>query len=151
MPPKRTKEKEDLTHGLKAAVFYTVANIIQEEELKLGVSCSQGFVAALTELVYAQAETLGSDLEAFAQHADRSRIQVEDVYLVCRNNVTLKALIEDEAKAFEGEIPGGKSDPPALKKVASIKSVSTTLATDVGEGGSTSSRPKPGRLLSKKK
>lgn len=80
--------------------------------------------------VYAQAETLGLELEAFAEHAGRSRIQVEDVMLHVRNNPTLvrlfalmsgpsgltqsfggvqKELLDAESVEFGGQIPGEQS------------------------------------------
>jgi hypothetical protein len=76
--------REDAAH---ASTRYTCAKIVEEEEISLGVSASEGFVAALAELVFAQAgtsaaldhvlhadalaETLGRDLESFSKCAQR--------------------------------------------------------------------------------
>ncbi|KAH9466298.1 hypothetical protein Pst134EA_000166 [Puccinia striiformis f. sp. tritici] len=96
-------DEQALTTGideksLKAAVWYTVAQIAQEEEIELGRSMSEPFVASLTELVYAQAEHLALELKAFAAHAGRCTIREEDVKLVCRKSTVLQELLEEEAQ-----------------------------------------------------
>ncbi|KAF9909444.1 hypothetical protein EC991_008583 [Linnemannia zychae] len=64
---------------LKAAVWYTVGEICNTEKEKLNVAITPQLIASLTEIVYAQAETLGKDLEMFARHAKRSTINADDV------------------------------------------------------------------------
>ncbi|WAQ80786.1 hypothetical protein PtA15_1A124 [Puccinia triticina] len=86
--------------SLKAAVWYTVAQIAQEEEIELGRSMSEPFVASLTELVYAQAENLALELKAFADHAGRTTIREEDVKLVCRKSTVLQEMLDEEARRF---------------------------------------------------
>lgn len=97
------QDEQKLTCGideksLKAAVWYTVAQIAQEEEIELGRSMSEPFVASLAELVYAQAEHLALELKAFAAHAGRSTIREEDVKLVCRKSSVLQELLDEEAR-----------------------------------------------------
>ncbi|POY71402.1 hypothetical protein BMF94_5714 [Rhodotorula taiwanensis] len=72
--------------SLKAAIWYTVTKIAQEEELSLPFAASEHFVAALAEVVFQQALTLGKDLESFAKHAGRLTINAEDVKLASRRN-----------------------------------------------------------------
>ncbi|OAV91881.1 hypothetical protein PTTG_02646 [Puccinia triticina 1-1 BBBD Race 1] len=98
-------DEQSLTTGideqsLKAAVWYTVAQIAQEEEIELGRSMSEPFVASLTELVYAQAENLALELKAFADHAGRTTIREEDVKLVCRKSTVLQEMLDEEARRF---------------------------------------------------
>ncbi|GAA5980585.1 hypothetical protein JCM10908_001697 [Rhodotorula pacifica] len=72
--------------SLKAAVWYTVTKIAQEEELSLPFAASEHFVAALAEVVFQQALSLGKDLESFAKHAGRLTINADDVKLAARRN-----------------------------------------------------------------
>ncbi|BGP28927.1 hypothetical protein JCM10296v2_000663 [Rhodotorula toruloides] len=75
--------------SLKAAVWYTVTKIAQEEELSLPFAASEHFVATLAEVVFQQALSLGKDLERFANHAGRLTINVDDVKLAARRNEPL--------------------------------------------------------------
>lgn len=68
--PKKTSEEEEFPkeashnpgndplaisqEALKSAIWYTVAQIVQEEEIDLQRSATEPFVASLTDLVYAQ-------------------------------------------------------------------------------------------------
>ncbi|KAG0150872.1 hypothetical protein CROQUDRAFT_57494 [Cronartium quercuum f. sp. fusiforme G11] len=87
--------------ALKAAIWYTVAQIVQEEEIDLQRSATEPFVASLTELVYAQCETLALDLKAFAAHANRSTIRAEDVKLMARKTPELQDRIREELERYE--------------------------------------------------
>ncbi|KAJ2221410.1 MHF histone-fold complex component, partial [Coemansia sp. RSA 485] len=60
-----------------------------------GTRFSATFVDALSQVVFAQAETVGADLECFAKHAKRAKISTEDVKLCARrNDDLLQALME---------------------------------------------------------
>lgn len=63
--------------ALKAAVQFTVSEICAEREAKLKMQTTKGFQFVVAELVWNFAEQLGGDLEAFAQHARRSQVNVE--------------------------------------------------------------------------
>ncbi|BGP52913.1 hypothetical protein JCM8202v2_000470 [Rhodotorula sphaerocarpa] len=78
---KQDDSEEPLSRqALKAAVWYTVTKIAQEEaELSLPFAASEHFVAALAEVVFQQALSLGRDLERFAQHAGRLTINADDL------------------------------------------------------------------------
>ncbi|KAM0755675.1 hypothetical protein T439DRAFT_351437 [Meredithblackwellia eburnea MCA 4105] len=79
--------------ALKSAIWYTVSQIVQEEELSIGFTSSEHFVGALTETVFQQALSLGRDLESFA----KTTVGVEDVKLAVRNNDSLFNLLSNEA------------------------------------------------------
>ncbi|KAF9172271.1 hypothetical protein BGX21_005171 [Mortierella sp. AD011] len=68
------------------------------DEADLNVVITPQLIASLAELVYAQAETLGRDLETFSKHAKRSTVNVDDVKLAARRNASLHELIGQEAE-----------------------------------------------------
>ncbi|EFP74157.1 uncharacterized protein PGTG_00113 [Puccinia graminis f. sp. tritici CRL 75-36-700-3] len=136
-------DEQTLTTGidetsLKAAVWYTVAQIAQEEEIELGRSMSEPFVASLTELVYAQAENLALELKAFAAHAGRSTIREEDVKLVCRKSSVLKEMLEEEARRFM-TAAGSGSTGKTMASGATTKNAATSKAVK-------KPKPKPTRI-----
>ena len=67
----------------------TVSDICSELRTELGLDFSPQVVAALTELTVEKTKRSAQDLEAFAQHAKRSTVSVEDVKLLTRRNVAL--------------------------------------------------------------
>lgn len=69
--------------------------MVDEECMSLNTNATPQFIAALTELVYSQTETLALDLECFANHAKRTMISTEDVKLCARKNEGLEAVIAD--------------------------------------------------------
>ncbi|CAN6633492.1 inner kinetochore subunit Mhf1p [Trichomonascus vanleenenianus] len=90
-------EEQRTLERLMSSVWATVAQIVEEESQpdNLGVEATPEFVAALAKLVFNQAITLGEDLEAFAHHAGRKTVNVDDVKMVCRRNEGLKSAIEE--------------------------------------------------------
>ncbi|TNY21820.1 kinetochore component CENP-S-domain-containing protein [Rhodotorula diobovata] len=96
---KSTEADEALSkQSLKAAVWYTVTKIAQEEELSLPFAASEHFVATLAEVVFQQALSLGKDLERFAKHAGRLTINADDVKLASRRNEPLYELLTTAAQ-----------------------------------------------------
>ncbi|KAK9450324.1 kinetochore component CENP-S-domain-containing protein [Limtongia smithiae] len=85
----------ELTERLKAAIWYTVGKIVDEECLALDVNVTPQYIAALTELVYAQAVTLTGDIEAFSRHAKRKIVSTDDVLMMCRRNEGLKDVLAE--------------------------------------------------------
>ncbi|ORX73231.1 hypothetical protein DL89DRAFT_265369 [Linderina pennispora] len=83
----------------RASVWLAVAKLCSEDETSSGVSYSPTFVEALSHVVYAQAETMGGDLECFAKHARRTKISVDDVKLCARRNGALHKQLEDIAES----------------------------------------------------
>jgi len=83
----------DLDERLKSALWLSIGKIVDDETLKLGVDATPQFIGALTEMVWAQIETVGQDLESFAKHAGRSTINVSDVMLLARRNEGLESIL----------------------------------------------------------
>ncbi|KAG2225422.1 hypothetical protein INT45_010058, partial [Circinella minor] len=79
--------------GLQTAIWEAVNQIAQQEAAKIGKTVSTEFVASLADIVYSQAETMATDLEAFARHGKRSTISMEDVKLCARRNDGLVSII----------------------------------------------------------
>ncbi|ORY75676.1 kinetochore component CENP-S-domain-containing protein [Leucosporidium creatinivorum] len=103
--------------SLKAACWYTVAKIAEEEESSnLPVAVSEHFVASLAELVFTQALTLGKDLEMFAKHANRTTVGVEDVKLAARRNDALYELLASEAVKHGLALADSKPKPKAAPR-----------------------------------
>ncbi|PGH07584.1 hypothetical protein AJ80_07973 [Polytolypa hystricis UAMH7299] len=98
------KNDQALEERLKSALWLAIGRIVDEETIKLGVDATPQFIGALTELVWAQIETVGQDLEAFAKHAGRSTINVSDVMLLARRNEGLESILRafvDQEQAEE--------------------------------------------------
>ncbi|CAF9932990.1 MAG: hypothetical protein HETSPECPRED_008509 [Heterodermia speciosa] len=101
---------EKLEEELKAALWFSIGKIVDEETLKLGVNATPQFIGALTEMVWAQIENTSQDLESFSKHAGRATISVEDVMLLSRRNEGL----EDVLRSFVDKQKGGNNK--AVKK-----------------------------------
>ncbi|KAK0512460.1 hypothetical protein JMJ35_005588 [Cladonia borealis] len=101
-------EEQALEERLKSALWFSIGKIVDEETLKLGVNATPQFIGALTEMVWAQIESVNTDLESFAKHAGRSTISTEDVMLLARRNEGLEAVL----KAYVDKQKGGKSKRP---------------------------------------
>ncbi|KAI4181363.1 MAG: hypothetical protein L6R41_006666 [Letrouitia leprolyta] len=86
-------EDEALEERLKAALWFSIGKIVDEETLKLGVNATPQFIGALTEMLWAQVENVSEDLQAFAKHAGRETISVEDVVLLARRNEGLETIL----------------------------------------------------------
>ncbi|GES89132.1 centromere protein S [Rhizophagus clarus] len=85
---------------LKAAIWQIVNDICNEEADELDVIPTQQFIASLSELVYKQAETFATNLENFANHANRSTISINDVKLCSRRNDELNMHINEFANSI---------------------------------------------------
>ncbi|RWQ92082.1 apoptosis-inducing TAF9-like domain 1 family protein [Paecilomyces variotii] len=100
----------DMYQRLKSALWLSIGKIVDEETIKLGVNATPQFIGALTEMVWAQIETVSQDLESFAKHAGRSTINVADVMLLTRRNEGLESILrafvdqQREAATREAEI-----------------------------------------------
>ncbi|KAJ5559126.1 hypothetical protein N7535_009010 [Penicillium sp. DV-2018c] len=104
-------EEASLEERLKSALWLSIGKIVDEETIKLGVNATPQFIGALTEMVWAQIETVSQDLESFAnesrtnrmsdfRHAGRSTVNLSDVMLLARRNEgldeILRAFVEQE-------------------------------------------------------
>lgn len=79
----------DLSTELKAAVYLSVAKMVEQYTQELGTVATPAFVASLIELVCTQIIVLGEDLEMFARHAGRDVVNTSDMYLATRRNEAL--------------------------------------------------------------
>ncbi|KAK5791788.1 hypothetical protein VI817_007097 [Penicillium citrinum] len=87
-------EEIGLEERLKSALWLSIGKIVDEETIKLGVNATPQFIGALTEMVWAQIETVSQDLESFAKHAGRSTVNVSDVMLLARRNEGLESILK---------------------------------------------------------
>ncbi|CAL8578638.1 MHF histone-fold complex component [Xanthoria parietina] len=86
-------EDQTVEERLKAALWFSVGKIVDEEALKLGVNASPQFIGALTELLWTQIGNVSEDLRAFARHAGRKTISTDDVLLLTRRNEDLAKVL----------------------------------------------------------
>ncbi|KAI1308787.1 kinetochore component CENP-S-domain-containing protein [Xylaria venustula] len=86
---------EDVQERLKAALWFAVGKMVDEETLRINRNVTPQFIGALTEMVWTQIENVALDLESFSRHAGRSTITTDDVLLLTRRNVDLHHIIKD--------------------------------------------------------
>ncbi|RXG51599.1 Centromere protein S [Armadillidium vulgare] len=103
-------ELDDLGHSqaVKAALHLTVGQISKNVGNEYGLTFSKPAVATLAELINRQIEVYAIDLEAFAKHARRTLIGMDDVKLLARRNRSLKETISgfiDEVEASGSSVP----------------------------------------------
>lgn len=82
---------------LKSALWYSVGKTVDDVLLGEEANAAPHFIGGLMELVAAKISAVAGDMEAFAQHADRSTINSKDVVLLARNNEALRNILEDKA------------------------------------------------------
>ncbi|KAH7152392.1 kinetochore component CENP-S-domain-containing protein [Dactylonectria estremocensis] len=95
---------------LKAALWYAIGQMVDEECLNRNRNATPQFIGALTELVWTQIDNVGTDLESFGNHAGRSTVTTDDVLLLARKNPDLHQIIKgfiDKTKA-EKEVAKAK-------------------------------------------
>ncbi|KAI9143912.1 putative apoptosis-inducing TAF9-like domain 1 family protein [Paraphysoderma sedebokerense] len=99
---------------LKAAIHYAVGRICDDEADNLDVEITPHFIAALTEVVYKQIETMAIDVEFFAKHNKRTTISSDDVKLCARRNEDLYNKLSE----FVGERTKQKEGSKKRKKTS---------------------------------
>ncbi|KAJ4417414.1 MHF histone-fold complex component [Gnomoniopsis sp. IMI 355080] len=87
--------EEDVRERLKAALWFAVGKIVDEDSLKRSRNATPQFIGALTEMVWTQIENVALDLESFSRHAGRTTVQTDDVLLLARRNTDLHDIIKD--------------------------------------------------------
>ncbi|MCJ8729419.1 hypothetical protein PDJAM_G00106150 [Pangasius djambal] len=92
------EEKEAYTQRLKAAVHYTVSKLCQSTAAECEKEMSRQVVAAITETTFRQCEIFAKDLEAFARHAKRHTVTVDDVKLLARRSTALSSHIQQKSE-----------------------------------------------------
>jgi centromere protein S len=100
MPGLRADEDEK-EQKLKAALWYSVGQIVDAVTMSQGLHTTPHFVGGLSELCWAQIENATRDMETFARHAGRGTINSSDVVLLGRRNEGLEAILVQEIKAVK--------------------------------------------------
>ncbi|KAG7128928.1 Centromere protein S like [Verticillium longisporum] len=103
--------QDDTRERLKAALWFAVGQMVDEESMKKNRNATPQFIGALTEMVWEQIEATATDLEGFSRHAGRTTVTADDVVLLARKNPDLHELIRDyvdELKAKKASKGKGK-------------------------------------------
>ena len=103
MPDIPTEDEEAKREKLKAALWYSVGQIVDSVAMTQNLNATPHYIGGLSELVWAQTENVAQDLEAFAKHAGRTTVVPEDVLLLARRNDGLRDLLQREAGAAAKE------------------------------------------------
>ncbi|KAM0591471.1 hypothetical protein ACHAP6_002251 [Verticillium nonalfalfae] len=99
--------QDDTRERLKAALWFAVGQMVDEESMKKNRNATPQFIGALTEMVW---EQIGKFLAA-SRHAGRTTVTADDVVLLARKNPDLHELIRDyvdELKAKKASKGKGK-------------------------------------------
>lgn len=113
---KMSVDTEETHQRLKAAVHYTVGRLCQ----KIGEDHRRPFsrqaIAAIAETTFRQCDIFAKDLEAFARHAKRSTVSVDDVKLVARRSTALSIHIQNKSDELTQEHMSLKKKTTAKRK-----------------------------------
>jgi len=96
-PPDENKDEK-----LKAALWYAIGQTVDSIALAQDLNATPHFIGALSEMVWAQIDTVAQDLESFAQHAGRATITSKDVVLLGRRNDDLAEVLRTRAEEVKG-------------------------------------------------
>ena len=83
------QEEPDDGASLVASILYSVSKICDAEGAARGLVFDKPFKQTVAHVVLGVTQTLGTDLECFAQHGKRSTINYDDVLLCARRNPDL--------------------------------------------------------------
>ncbi|KAH8682903.1 kinetochore component CENP-S-domain-containing protein [Tricladium varicosporioides] len=86
---------DETRERLKAALWFSIGKIVDEETLRLNTSATPQFIGAFTEMVWTQIENVAQDLESFSRHAGRTTVNTDDVLLITRRNEALHGIMQD--------------------------------------------------------
>ncbi|KAI0129940.1 kinetochore component CENP-S-domain-containing protein [Xylariales sp. AK1849] len=100
---------EEVQERLKAALWFAVGKIVDDESLRRNRNVTPQFIGALMEMVWTQIESVAMDLESFSRHAGRSTITTDDVLLLARRNSDLHGIIKDFVDKQKATTSKGKS------------------------------------------
>ncbi|KAL0978723.1 hypothetical protein UPYG_G00174330 [Umbra pygmaea] len=93
-----TDEEERQLQRLKAAIHHTVGRLCQSLGENHQMEFSRPVIAAITETTFRQCDVFAKDLEAFARHAKRSTVSMEDVKLAARRSTALYNFIQSKSE-----------------------------------------------------
>lgn len=91
-PDIKENEKDKMISQLKGKLWYCIERQINDET-PFDVTYTPNFANALVELCYMQLIEMGKDLEAFARHAGRETITIEDMMLLLRKTPDLQEML----------------------------------------------------------
>ncbi|XP_007253446.3 centromere protein S [Astyanax mexicanus] len=117
-------ESEAHSQRLKAAVHYTVGKICKNLTSEYEREFSRQAVAAMAEITFRQCDTFAKDLEAFARHAKRQNINMDDVKLLARRSTALYNYIQqksEEVAQTNQELKEKRKKNAARRKTKSVE------------------------------
>lgn len=88
---------------LKASLWHTVSNILEEEIQKLKVQYTPNFLAGLVQLVFDQLVSVSEDLNSFSHHANRKTIIPSDLFMIVRKNSQLLETMKDTLEELKNK------------------------------------------------
>ncbi|KAK4203889.1 kinetochore component CENP-S-domain-containing protein [Triangularia verruculosa] len=86
---------DELRERLKAALWFSIGKIVDEESIRRNRNATPQFIGALADLVWDQIGNVATDLESFSRHANRTTVTTDDVLLLARRNQDLHSIIKD--------------------------------------------------------
>lgn len=98
----------EVDERVRASVHYSVAKICEAEGAEAGFTVTRETVAVLTELALRYSKTLAQDLEAFAKHARRTKVTVDDVVLCARKDERLLGALREYEERLAEELQASK-------------------------------------------
>lgn len=104
-----------LEERLKAALWFAIGKMVDNESLELECNAAPQFIAALTEMTWNQIRSVAVDLESFAQHAGRSTITTDDVLLITRRNDELYDIMKSYIDGLQAKKARAKAKPRGMK------------------------------------
>uniref|UniRef100_I3J889 Centromere protein S n=2 Tax=Oreochromis niloticus TaxID=8128 RepID=I3J889_ORENI len=113
---KMSVDTEETHQRLKAAVHYTVGRLCQKIGEDHRRQFSRQAIAAIAETTFRQCDIFAKDLEAFARHAKRSTVSVDDVKLVARRSTALSIYIQNKSDELTQEHMSLKKKTTAKRK-----------------------------------
>lgn len=97
------RENEQV-QNLKSALWLACGRLADSTCTDLGgVTASANFIAALTDYVWEQSQTLAADAEAFAKHRNSATIGIKDILLCTRRNDALRSLVQTGIDEYAGQ------------------------------------------------
>lgn len=84
---------DEVVSQLKGKIWYCVDRMLVTDPSFTKYKFSTKYVNALVELIFLQLVDSGQDLEAFAKHAGRDVISVDDMRLLLRKSPELTDMI----------------------------------------------------------
>ncbi|KEZ39620.1 hypothetical protein SAPIO_CDS9542 [Scedosporium apiospermum] len=108
-------EANDRHQILTQALWYAVGQMVDAKVMRENRNATPQFIAALTQVVWTQMESVAQDLEAFCNHAGRTTISTDDVLLLCRRNQDMHQIIKDFIDQEKAEKATSKGDKRSRK------------------------------------